>query len=222
MQNLVTPEEMASDETALVPEPEREKPAAESAAPPNRVQALEAVLFAAGDPVRYDKLQRILGLHPDEIDAAANELQDALEARASALTLREVAGGLQIVTKPEYYAILEQLTAVLDNKLTTPTMETLSIIAYRQPITKAEIETIRGVRIEKSLARLIEYGLIEEAGRKQAIGRPILYATTDAFLEAFGLGSLDDLPALPSDQEAAEGLAPEQLDLIDVGELRGN
>ena len=187
-----------------------------------RIQSLEAILFAAGDPVRYDKLERILQLHPDEIDATAQALQSMLDARQSALTLREVAGGLQLVTRPEYYAVLEQLTAVLDHHLTTPAMETLSIIAYRQPITKSEIEAIRGVRIEKSLAKLLEYGLIEEQGRKQAIGRPILYATTDAFLEAFGLSSLEDLPALPSDSEAAEGLEPEQLALIDAGELRGN
>ena len=101
-------------------------------------------------------------------------------------------------------------------------METLSIIAYRQPITKTEIEEIRGVRIEKSLARLLEYGLIEERGRKATIGRPILYATTDMFLEAFGLKSLEDLPNLLTDQEAAEGLAPEQLALIEAGELKGN
>ena len=189
---------------------------------PSRTQALEAILFAVGDPVRYDKLQRILGLPPEEIDEVAKALQTALDERESALTLREVAGGLQIVTRPAYYHLLEQLTAVLDHRLTTPAMETLSIIAYRQPITKSEIEAIRGVRIEKSLAKLLEYGLIEERGRKQAIGRPILYATTDAFLEAFGLSSLEDLPDLPGDSEVAEGLAPEQLALIDAGELRGN
>lgn len=181
-------------------------------------QSLEAILFAAGDPVRMEKLQTILGLSAEALDTLASELQSDLEARESALTLREVAGGLQLVTKPAYYAILSELTKVLDNRLTAPTMETLSIIAYRQPITKAEIETIRGVRIEKSLARLLEYGLIEERGRKQAIGRPILYATTDAFLEAFGLNALEDLPALPTDQEAAATLAPADRVLLEEEE----
>ena len=185
-------------------------------------QILEAVLFAAGDPVRMDELLRILGCTPEALESAAAELRTTLDDRGSALTLREVAGGWQLVTRPAYYHYLENLTQILDHKLTTPTMETLSIIAYRQPITKTEIEEIRGVRIEKSLARLLEYGLIEERGRKATIGRPILYATTDMFLEAFGLRSLEDLPNLLTDQEAAEGLAPEQLALIEAGELKGN
>lgn len=181
-------------------------------------QSLEAILFAAGDPVHMEKLQTILGLSAEEIDALANELQNDLETRESALTLREVAGGLQLVTRPQFYTVLSGLTKVLDSRLTTPTMETLSIIAYRQPVTKAEIETIRGVRIEKSLARLLEYGLIEEQGRKQAVGRPILYATTDTFLEAFGLNTLHDLPALPTDQEAAAALAPAERVLLEEEE----
>ena len=185
-------------------------------------QILEAVLFAAGDPVRMDELLRILGCTPEALESAAAELRTTLDDRGSALTLREVAGGWQLVTRPAYYHYLEKLTQILDHKLTTPTMETLSIIAYRQPITKTEIEEIRGVRIEKSLARLLEYGLIEERCRKATIGRPILYATTDTFLEAFGLRSLEDLPNLLTDQEAAEGLAPEQLALIEAGELKGN
>ena len=185
-------------------------------------QILEAVLFAAGDPVRMDELLRILECTPEALESAAAELRTTLDDRGSALTLREVAGGWQLVTRPAYYHYLEKLTQILDHKLTTPTMETLSIIAYRQPITKTEIEEIRGVRIEKSLARLLEYGLIEERGRKATIGRPILYATTDMFLEAFGLRSLEDLPNLLTDQEAAEGLAPEQLALIEAGELKGN
>ncbi len=185
-------------------------------------QILEAVLFAAGDPVRMDELLRILRCTPEALESAAAELRTTLDDRGSALTLREVAGGWQLVTRPAYYHYLEKLTQILDHKLTTPTMETLSIIAYRQPITKTEIEEIRGVRIEKSLARLLEYGLIEERGRKATIGRPILYATTDMFLEAFGLRSLEDLPNLLTDQEAAEGLAPEQLALIEAGELKGN
>lgn len=185
-------------------------------------QILEAVLLAASDTVSMDELLRILGCTPEALESAAAELRTTLDDRGSALTLREVAGCWQLVTRPAYYHYLEKLTQILDHKLTTPTMETLSIIAYRQPITKTEIEEIRGVRIEKSLARLLEYGLIEERGRKATIGRPILYATTDMFLEAFGLRSLEDLPNLLTDQEAAEGLAPEQLALIEAGELKGN
>ncbi len=126
------------------------------------------------------------------------------------------------MTRPEYYGAIEKLTQVVDRRLTAPTMETLSIIAFKQPITKAEIEAIRGVRAEKALARLLEYELIAEVGRKQAIGRPILYGTTDRFLQVFGLKSLEDLPSLPTDEEALAQLDVQQLSLIDRGRLPGD
>lgn len=183
---------------------------------------LEAVLFAAGDPVRLDALQKIFAKPPETLRRLAEKLKERLEERGSGLTLREVAGGYQLVTRPEYYSAIEKLTQVVDRRLTAPTMETLSIIAFKQPITKAEIEAIRGVRAEKALARLLEYELIAEVGRKQAIGRPILYGTTDRFLQAFGLKSLEDLPSLPTDEEALAQLDVQQLSLIDRGRLPGN
>ena len=183
---------------------------------------LEAVLFAAGDPVRLDALQKIFAKPPETLRRLAEKLKERLEERGSGLTLREVAGGYQLVTRPEYYDAIEKLTQVVDRRLTAPTMETLSIIAFKQPITKAEIEAIRGVRAEKALARLLEYELIAEVGRKQAIGRPILYGTTDRFLQLFGLKSLEDLPSLPTDEEALAQLDVQQLSLIDRGRLPGN
>lgn len=183
---------------------------------------LEAVLFAAGDPVRLDALQKIFAKPPETLRRLAEKLKERLEERGSGLTLREVAGGYQLVTRPEYYSAIEKLTQVVDRRLTAPTMETLSIIAFKQPITKAEIEAIRGVRAEKALARLLEYELIAEVGRKQAIGRPILYGTTDRFLQVFGLKSLEDLPSLPTDEEALAQLDVQQLSLIDRGRLPGD
>lgn len=183
---------------------------------------LEAVLFAAGDPVRLDALQKIFAKPPETLRRLAENLKERLEERGSGLTLREVAGGYQLVTRPDYYGAIEKLTQVVDRRLTAPTMETLSIIAFKQPITKAEIEAIRGVRAEKVLARLLEYELIAEVGRKQAIGRPILYGTTDRFLQVFGLKSLEDLPSLPTDEEALAQLDVQQLSLIDRGRLPGD
>ena len=183
---------------------------------------LEAVLFAAGDPVRLDALQKIFAKPPETLRRLAEKLKERLEERGSGLTLREVAGGYQLVTRPEYYGAIEKLTQVVDRRLTAPTMETLSIIAFKQPITQAEIEAIRGVRAEKALARLLEYELIAEVGRKQAIGRPILYGTTDRFLQVFGLKSLEDLPSLPTDEEALARLDVQQLSLIDRGRLPGD
>jgi segregation and condensation protein B len=142
------------------------------------------------------------------------ELQQDLDQRHSGLTIRQVAGGYQLATRPEAFAVVERLSQVVDRKISAPTMETLSIIAFRQPITKAEIEQIRGVRIERALQKLMELELVAEVGRKKVLGRPILYGTTDAFLRCFGINTLEDLPALPTTEDVAAGLDAEQMELF--------
>lgn len=181
--------------------------------------ALEAVMFAAGDPMSMEDLADILRTDLLTVQNLMTRLEKELAERHSGLTVRRVAGGLQLATRPELYPVVERLSQVVDRKISAPTMETLSIIAFKQPITKQEIEHIRGVRIERALAKLIELELIAEVGRKQVLGRPILYGTTDTFLRTFGLNSLEDLPNLPSDREAAVGMDDEQLELL--GELEG-
>ncbi len=176
---------------------------------------LEAVLFAAGNPVTEPQLARILDKSCFEVNELLELLQKDLDRGKRGLTLRQVAGGWQIVTRPEYYHVIEKLSEVSEKKLSTPAMETLSIIAFKQPITKQEIEHIRGVRVERSLAKLLELELICEKGRKKAVGHPILYGTTETFLKCFGLNGLDDLPRLPTLEEAREGLDVEQLSLLD-------
>ena len=180
---------------------------------------LEAVMFAAGDPMSMEDLADILHADLLTVQNLTTRLQKELDERHSGLTIRRVAGGLQLATRPELYPVVERLSQVVDRKLSAPTMETLSIIAFKQPITKQEIEHIRGVRIERALSKLIELELISEVGRKQVLGRPILYGTTDTFLRTFGLDALEDLPNLPSDREAAVGMDDEQLELL--GELEG-
>ena len=143
--------------------------------------------------------------------------QETLEERKSGLMLHRVAGGFQLVTRPECHAYVQKLTEVQDRKLSTPALETLSIIAFKQPITKQEIEHIRGVRVERALQKLLEMELVEEVGRKPVIGRPILYGTTDVFLKCFGLNALSDLPALPALEEVAEE-GDVQLELIAADE----
>ncbi len=183
--------------------------------PEKRLQGiLEAVLFAAGDPVTADQLAKILELDRESVKRLAEELETSLEKRGSGLTVRKVAGGYQLVTRPEYFFAVERLTQTVDKKLSAPAMETLSIIAFKQPITKQEIEQIRGVRVERALAKLIELELVAERGRKQVLGRPILYGTTDTFLRCFGLNGLEDLPELPTTEEASEGMDAEQLELL--------
>ena len=180
---------------------------------------LEAVLFAAGDPMSMEDLAGVLQTDLLTTQNLMTRLQRELEEGERGLTIRRVAGGLQLATRPDLYPVVERLSHVVDRKISAPTMETLSIIAFKQPITKQEIEHIRGVRIERALAKLLELELISEVGRKQVLGRPILYGTTDTFLRTFGLNSLEDLPKLPSDREAAVGMDDEQLELL--GELEG-
>ena len=180
---------------------------------------LEAVLFAAGDPMSMEDLAGVLQTDLLTTQNLMTRLQRELEEGDRGLTIRRVAGGLQLATRPDLYPVVERLSQVVDRKISAPTMETLSIIAFKQPITKQEIEHIRGVRIERALAKLLELELISEVGRKQVLGRPILYGTTDTFLRTFGLNSLEDLPKLPSDREAAVGMDDEQLELL--GELEG-
>ena len=165
---------------------------------------LEALLFVRGEPVTAVQLREILQVDEESLDELLALYAKTLEERGSGLMLHCVAGGFQLVTRPEYHAYVQKLAEVQDRKLTTPTLETLSIVAFKQPITKQEIEHIRGVRVERALQKLLEMELIEEVGRKPVLGRPILYGTTDVFLKCFGLNALSDLPALPALEEVAE------------------
>lgn len=174
---------------------------------------LESVLFANGDPVTLAQLSDILQTDEQNVLELIEQLKQILDARASGLSLIAVAGGYQLVTRAENYEYVERLSQTRDKQLSQAAMETLSIVAFKQPITKQEIEKIRGVRIERVMARLLELGLICEIGRKNVVGRPILYGTTEVFLQCFGLNDLKDLPPLPAPAEPKE--VDEQLSLLD-------
>lgn len=178
--------------------------------------ALEAVLFAAGDPLSEPDLAKILEVEPGTLRTLLTKLREELGSEGRGLTLLEVAGGWQLATRPELYHVVSRMGEVTEKKLSAPTMETLSIIAFKQPITKQEIEYIRGVRVERALAKLLSLELIAEVGRKNVMGRPILYGTTKHFLETFGLNSLEELPKLPTDAEAALSLTEEQRELLET------
>lgn len=175
---------------------------------------VEAVLFAAGNPMSVKEIAHIMEMGVVETQNTLTRLQAELDERQSGLTLRQVAGGYQLATRPEAYRTVERLSQVVDRKISAPTMETLSIVAFKQPITKAEIENIRGVRVERALQKLLELELIAEVGRKPVLGRPILYGTTDTFLRCFGINTLEDLPELPSTEEAVAALDNEQMELF--------
>lgn len=159
--------------------------------------ALEAILFVSGEAVSEIKLATTLGISPNNLDELVLSLQEDLQKDNRGLALIKIAGGYRLCTKTKLAPYLEKFTQIVDKKLSQPIMETLSIIAFKQPVTKQEIEEIRGVNSDKILYRLIQRDLIQEVGRKKVIGRPILYGTTPLFLQCFGLNDIKDLPELP-------------------------
>ena len=159
------------------------------------VNALEAVLFAGGDPVPLEKLALLFDITKVEVDIVANALDARLSQKDSSFELCRLGDMLQLCTKKEY---ADPVQKYLEIKRTSPiskaALEALSIVAYKQPVTKTYIEQVRGVDCSGIISTLLQRELIEECGRLDAPGRPILYQTTPSFLRCFGLSGLDDLP----------------------------
>lgn len=171
---------------------------------PNEIpQILEAILFVAGEPVAVADLAQALEVSELEIMHAVEELQRECERRG--VTIHRYGDHLRMETRPEYAPYVERLLQPVQRQTLSQTaMETLAVIAYRQPVTKGEVEQVRGVKCDYSVQSLLHKGLIREAGRKEALGRPILYATTDRFLEHFGISDIRELPPLSSAQEKVD------------------
>jgi len=180
---------------------------------------LEALLFAAGEPLGVPQLAELLGINKPQTWELLGQLQKEYSTEKRGLELREVAEGWQLCTKACHHEAILQLADTQELKLTNASMETLAIIAYRQPVTRAEMEAIRGVQVDGVVNNLLEWELIAEAGRKETAGRPILYKTTKKFLEVFGLKTLKDLPAMPDILAEEEARHPRQLSLLDEEEL---
>ena len=160
---------------------------------------LEAVLFAAGDAVSLDRLCAALETPREDILAAARALEALYALENRGLMLRHIEDRLQLCSRPMYAEAARRVTESRRAATLSPAaLEVLTIVAYRQPVTRAFIDQLRGVDSGGTLAGLAEKQLIEEAGRLEVPGRPILYRTTERFLQAFALESLDDLPALPA------------------------
>jgi segregation and condensation protein B len=155
----------------------------------------EAALFSSAAPVLPEALAALdPDASTDDRDAALGELRAAYDA-GHAIELLEVAGGWQLLTRPEYAAAIERAhVAARPQRLSAAGLETLALIAYRQPVTRADIEEIRGVSVGSILKTLLERGLIDVVGRGEGLGRPLLYGTTAAFLEHFALRHLGELP----------------------------
>ncbi len=159
---------------------------------PDLLGALECLLFMADRPLPVGELSDLLDITPP----AVRQLLEQLTGRYLGMHVVEVAGGFELATRPEYAEYVARLHQPPKLRLSAAAMETLAIVAYRQPVTRPEIEALRGVNSDRVVATLQEHGLIVERGHKEAAGRPMLYGTTDKFLALFGLASLDTLPDL--------------------------
>ncbi len=162
----------------------------------NLKNIIEALLFVSDKPLSIEQIKSLLECDAAAIINAVSLLRQEYQEKHS-FRLREVAGGLQLVTDPEYAPWLRKLfQGGRKERLSRAALETLAIVAYKQPITKPEAEKIRGVDVDGVMKKLLEKGLVRITGRKKVAGRPLLYATTKRFLEYFGLNSLEELPPL--------------------------
>ena len=170
-----------------------------------RVGIVEAILFVTGNAVEKKEICRAMELTEGELEETLDALESGYDFDRRGLRLLRFGAHVQLATRPDYAPYVEKLLQpVQKQSLSQAVMETLAVIAYRQPVTKAEIEQVRGVKCDYSVQSLVTKGLIEEVGRKEALGRPILYGTTDAFLRHFCISSLADLPEIDFSALAAK------------------
>ena len=158
---------------------------------------VEAILYMEGEPIDEGGIERICGLPKETVTAALDNLKEKYEASDSGLELSRMGGGIVITVKREHWDNLkERYGKKNEGKISRAAMETLAIVAYSQPVTRAEIEKIRGVSADNMIRLLLEKGLVREAGKKDIPGRPVMYGTTKEFLKIFNLSSIADLPKL--------------------------
>jgi segregation and condensation protein B len=174
---------------------------------PELVAAVEALLFASGDPVSVPILADVLGAEADEVRIALRVLEQ--RRRDTGVVLERVAGGWQLRTAARFAVAVHRLLGTKPQKLSRPALEVLAAVAWHQPITRSEIERVRGVDSGGVIKALLERGLLRTAGRAEEPGRPLLYRTTSAFLEMFGLPDLGALPTLAERESLARQVAPE-------------
>lgn len=178
---------------------------------PELVPLVEALIFAADGPIRAERLVEALEVEPEQVAAAIAALVADYTERPRGFYLQEVAGGFQLRTRPEYADTLRKLGRSRPFRFSRPALETLAIVAYRQPVTRTEIEYLRGVDSGSVLKTLLEKHLVRILGKKDVPGKPMIYGTTREFLELFGL---PDLAALPTLREFGELAADENGDLF--------
>ena len=159
--------------------------------------AIESILFVSGEPVPLSQLAMAVGTDTSTALSVVEGLKDRYAAEKRGISIIPLGDGYQMCSNPDYFKYIQRLYANVKKKaLTQPLLETLAIIAYKQPVAKAQIEDIRGVNADHAVNRLMEYGLVEEKGRLETPGKPIIFGTSDEFLRFFGFSSLKELPPL--------------------------
>jgi segregation and condensation protein B len=178
--------------------------------------ALEAIIYAADEPVTLDQLAAAVGAEKTEVRAALEQLASLYSTEDRGIEIRKVAGGYKFYTKPQHHEVVRKFIKSLRPpvRLTMPALETLAVIAYKQPVTGPEIQEIRGVNCSGVLQTLLDKRLITTAGRKDCVGRPILYRTSKDFLMRFGLAGLDELPTLKEFEQLAQAALGEEEGIV--------
>src|SRR5271170_4601058 len=181
--------------------------------------AIEAIIYAADEPATLDQIANAVGEEKTTVRAALDEMISVYATEDRGVEIRGVAGGFKFYTKPQHHEVVRRFIKSLRPplRLTMPALETLAVIAYRQPVTGPEIQEIRGVNVSGVIKTLLEKRLIVTAGRKAVMGRPIMYRSSKEFLMRFGLSDLDELPSLKEFEQLAraalgadEGIAPSE------------
>jgi segregation and condensation protein B len=199
----------------VAPQPPIKNPSSEIGLPYPLPVMVESLLFVASEPVPVTQIAEALEVKLAEVEQALAELNAAIVARG--VRVQRKGDKVQLTTQPECAPYIEKFLGLdLTTRLSKPALETLAIIAYQQPVTRAQIEHVRGVNCDAVLATLLNRGLIEELGRLETAGRPIQYGTTFAFLQHFGLRGLEDMPSLQPEEAAALGALAEQGQAIAV------
>ncbi len=163
--------------------------------------SIEALLFASGERISEQELMEILQLGEADLKEIMREMAVDYNQAGRGIRILNLDGGYIMATKQEHASIVSQMIKPVSRRLSPAALETLAVIAYRQPVSKTEIERIRGVKTDRVISGLIEKGLIKEMGRKPVPGKPVLYGTTHEFLKVFSLSTLDELPRLENEEE---------------------
>lgn len=176
--------------------------------------AIESVLYVSGEPISFAELQRVFDVGEDIIRSIVAEMTDKMKKEYRGIIPFSTKDTVQLMTNPNYEQwLVKYLAPPEERTLSESLMETLSVIAYRQPVTRADIEAVRGVRCEYAVSQLLKQGFIYEIGRKDCVGRPMMFGTTDAFLRRFAIHSLDELPPLPLIEDEIQSQAQAQIQI---------